>query len=107
MDFPGFNVLRVSPGPWFVVFNPGGLTVGDALAVAADPRLLIAGALPASGTLIDVSMIQLQVLPGPPPSCQIVLPGSVWTFASPGYPPICWRRSTSSCKKRKPSKAAR
>ena len=85
IDFPGFNVLRVSPGPWFVVFNPGGLTVGDPLTVAADPRLFIAGALPASGTLIDVGVIQLQVLPGAPPSCQVVLPGNVWTFASPGY----------------------
>jgi hypothetical protein len=85
IGFPGFNVLRVSGGPWFIVFNPGGLRVGDPIGVPVDQRLVVPRALPASGTVIDAGMVQLQVRPGNPPSCQVVVQGSVWTFAGASY----------------------
>lgn len=89
IDFPGFNVLRVSAGPWFIVFNPASLTVGNPISVAVDQRLLVSHALPASGTLIDAGpgLLQLQVRPGSPPGAQVVLQAGVWTFSGPGYRP--------------------
>jgi hypothetical protein len=85
IDVPGFNVLRISAGPWFVVFNPGRLAVGDPITFGLDQRLFGPHPLPESGTLIDAGMLQLQVRPGYPPSCHVVLQGDVWTFAGPGY----------------------
>ncbi|MGZ4434300.1 MAG: hypothetical protein ACXVW7_11835 [Trebonia sp.] len=87
IDFPGFNVLRVSAGPWFIVFNPGRLTVGDPITFGLDDRLFGPQPLPDSGTLIDAGMLQLQVRPGHQPSCRVVLQGSIWTFAGAGYRP--------------------
>ena len=86
-DFPGFQVLRVSEGPWFVVFNPGRLDIGDPITVHVDRRLLIPEALPASGTLIDAGVLQLGVRSGDPWPGEIILHDSVWTFTGPGYRP--------------------
>ena len=87
IDVPGFNVLRNSSGPWFIVFNPGRLTVGDPITFGLDQRLFGPYPLPESGTLIDAGMLQLRVQPGHPPSCHVILQGSAWTFVGPGYRP--------------------
>lgn len=82
---PGFHVLRISPGPWFIAFNPGNQNVGDPITVPVDQRLLTAEGLKAYGTLIDAGMFQLQVRQGNPPASEAVVQGSVWTFAGDGY----------------------
>lgn len=87
IDTPGFNVLRVSPGPWFVVYNPDSLTIGNPITIPVDPRIFTAQAVTAASTLIDAGMLQLQVQPGGPGSGQVVLTGDVWTFTGPGYRP--------------------
>lgn len=87
IDVPGFNVLRISAGPWFIVFNPGQLATGYPITFGLDNRLFGPHPLPASGTLIDAGMLQLQVRPGHAPSCDVVLQGSVWTFTGPGCRP--------------------
>ena len=85
IDTPGFNVLRVSPGPWFVVYNPDSLTIGNPITIPVDPRIFTAQAVTAASTLIDAGMLKLQVKPGDPASGQVVLTGDVWTFTGPGY----------------------
>jgi hypothetical protein len=87
IDTPGFNVLRVSPGPWFVVYNPDSLTIGDPITIPVDDRVFNGPALTAASTLIDTGMLQLQVKPGNPPARQVVLQSDVWTFTGPGYRP--------------------
>lgn len=82
---PGYHVLRIPPGPWFVAFNPGGLNVGDPISIPVDPRLLTAEGLKASGTLINAGMFQFQVRQGNPPTTETLLQASVWTFAGDGY----------------------
>ena len=80
IDFPGFNVMRVSGGPWFVVFNPDqGLSVGDQITVSVDQRLVLPHA---QSTSINAGgMIQLQVTSGNPASCQVVMQPSIWPTA--------------------------
>jgi len=85
IDTPGFNVLRVAPGPWFVVYNPDSLTIGNSITIPVDLRIFTAQAVTAASTLIDSGMLQLQVQPGNPASGQVVLTGDVWTFTGPGY----------------------
>lgn len=85
INTPGFNVLRVSSGPWFVVYNPGSLVIGNPITISVDPRIFPAQAVTAASTLIDAGMLQLQVRPGKPPSGQVVLQSGVWTFTGPGY----------------------
>jgi hypothetical protein len=85
INTPGFNVLRVSPGPWFVVYNPDSLAIGNPITIPVDQRIFTAGAFTAASTLIDAGLLQLQVRPGNPPSGQVVLQGGVWTFTGPGY----------------------
>lgn len=82
---PGFHVLRISPGPWFIAFNPGNQNVGDPITVPVDQRLLTAEGLKAYGTLIDAGMFQLQVRQGNAQASEAVVQGSVWTFAGDGY----------------------
>lgn len=85
IDAPGFNVLRVSPGPWFVVYNPDSLTIGNPITIPVDPRIFTAQSVTAASTLIDAGMLQLQVQPGAPASGQVALTADVWTFTGPGY----------------------
>ena len=82
---PGFHVLRISPGPWVVAFNPGALRVGEPITVPADQRLLTAEGLAAQGPLIDAGMFQLRVRPGYPPAGEALVQDSIWAFADDGY----------------------
>jgi hypothetical protein len=85
INTPGFNVLRVSPGPWFVVYNPDSLVIGNPITIPVDHRIFTAQAVTAASTLIDAALLQLQVWPDNLPSGQVVLQGDVWTFTGPGY----------------------
>ncbi len=104
IDNSGFNVMRVSGSPWFIVFNPDPqaqgnpqaagqhLAVGNQFTVGVDPLLVVAKALPgAAATPFSGTMLQLRLAPGNPPSSyQIVLQPGVWptaqaTYAWPGY----------------------
>jgi hypothetical protein len=99
INFPGFNVLRLSGGPWCIVFNPGSgsgsLHVNDTITVSLDPRLFVAHALPSSGAVTTLfkstnGMLQLQGQPGSSPSYQVVVDSSVWTFPQP-FPAVGYR----------------
>ena len=79
-------MLRVGSGPWCVLFCPSSLTVGDPIAVDVDPRLLVPGALPATGTLADVGMFALTAAGGAgAPSCRVMIDRGVWSFSNAVY----------------------
>ena len=83
--FVAVNVFRIAAAPWSLVLNTGSLTVGSAISVPVDARLLL-DTTAASAPVVDAGAFKL--LSGPGQSWQVTIDQQSWSFSGPSRDPL-------------------